>query len=82
MVLSDLSQVPGPLWSALLLSHFTRDKQHQREEVKCWSSDSSQGQSGPEACALELFAASVRVHIVGGKGVPSEETVQTKVKRC
>lgn len=72
MVLSNLSQVPGCLWSVLLLPCFTGDKTVS-EEVS--GGTQIQGKGGPvQKPALSNTAACLCVHTVGGTGLNSEET--------
>lgn len=62
MILSNLDQVPGTLWSLLLLAHFTGEKTVSERQSKWWSSDSSQGQCGFRVCAPKLCCISVCTH--------------------
>lgn len=62
MILSNLDQVPGTLWSLLLLAHFTGEKTILERQSKGRSSDSSQGQCGSRTCALKLCCIPVCTH--------------------
>ena len=62
MILSNLDQVPGTLWSFVLVAHFTGEKTVSERQSKWWSSDSSRGQCGSRACALKLCCIPLCTH--------------------
>lgn len=71
MILSNLDQVPGTLWSLLLLAHFTGEKTVS-ERQSGGAQIQAKGSVVPEPVLLN-FAASLCVHIDGGKILHREE---------